>query len=244
MLSRAGEEIDRTAAISLLAQHFQTDDPDSPHVAAEEFLDQQELRSGLLVRRGGSAYRFVHLTFQEYLAAWHLAGRDLAQVLEEIGPHLREPTWFETLQLLGGALANRPDEYLDRYLGWLLERAGTTIQDQAPVIALAGNIVRDTHAVAALTRRTTGRYEELLRETFDAFSTGSRVPKQTQLELLEALGRLGASVKDQLVSATRSRLLDVRRRALEMLVPTCPTMTCLPWTTFWTTGARSRSGRT
>ena len=218
-LSRAGEEIDRAAAVALLARHFQTDEADSPHSAAEEFLDQQELRSGLLVRRGGSAYRFVHLTFQEYLAAWHLAGSDLAQVLDEIGPHLREPTWFETLQLLGGALANRPDEYLDRYLGWLLDRAGTTIQEKAPVIALAGNIVRDTQAVAALTPGTTARYEQLLRETFDAFSAESRVPRQTQLELLEALGRLGASVKDQLVSATQSRLLDVRRRALEMLVP-------------------------
>jgi hypothetical protein len=219
MLGRAGEEIDRAAAVGLLARHFRTHEADSPQAAAEEFLDRQELRSGLLVRRGALAYRFVHLTFQEYLAAWHLAGRDLAQVLGEIEPHLREPTWFETLQLLGGALANRPDEYLDRYLGWLLDRAGATIAEQAPVIALAGNIVRDTQAVAALTPATTARYEQRLRETFDAFSAGSRVPRQTQLELLEALGRLGASVKDQLVSATHSRLLDVRRRAVEMLVP-------------------------
>ena len=218
MLIRTGEEIDRRAAVELLARHFPAaEEGDLPHAAAEDFLDEQELRSGLLVRRG-STYHFVHLTFEEYLAAWYLAARDLEQVLIEIRPHLRAPTWFETLQLLGGALANRSDELLDRYLMWLLVQAGTTIQDQAPIIALAGNIVRDTRAVAALMPTTTARYEGLLQQTFGAFAPDSRVPKQTQLELLEALGRLGAPVKDQLRSATRSRLLDVRRRALAMLV--------------------------
>ena len=211
--------LDRAAVLDLLERHFRADDADLARVKAEHFLDQQELRSGLLVRRGGSTYGFVHLTFEEYLAAWHLANRELDVVLDEIALYIREPTWFETLQLLGGALANRSDEGVDRYAGWLLERVGSTIQEQAPVIALVGNIVRDTQSITTLKPETAQRYEDLLQGTFAAFSPRSRVPKQTQLELLEALGDVGRSVKDQLVSATRSRLLDVRRRALEMLVP-------------------------
>ncbi|AGL15195.1 signal transduction protein [Actinoplanes sp. N902-109] len=220
ILSHSDEEIDRGAVVELLEPHFRdSSSAGSSRALAERFLDRQELRSGLLVRRRMSSYRFVHLTFQEYLAAWFLAGRDLASTLTVIAPHLRDPKWFEALQLLGGALANRSDEYLDRYVGWLLDQVGDGIREQAPVIALAANIVRDTHTMAKLSSAMQARYEALLRETFDAFEPDSRVPKQTQLELLEALGGLGASVKDLLVSATRSRLLDIRRRAVEMLVP-------------------------
>jgi hypothetical protein len=96
---------------------------------------------------------------------------------------------------------------------------GAGVREQAPVIALVANIVRDTHTVATLRTATCDRYEELLRDTLHAFTAESRVPKQTQLDLLEALGALGASVRHHLMSATGSRLLDVRRRALEMLVP-------------------------
>jgi energy-coupling factor transporter ATP-binding protein EcfA2 len=222
ILSRSDEEIDRGAVIALLEPHFSESadpDPDTSRRRAEHFLDRQELRSGLLVRRRMASYRFVHLTFQEYLAAWFLASRDLGSTLTTIEPHLRDPKWFEALQLLGGALANRSDEGLDRYVDWLLDRVGETVREQAPVIALAANIVRDTQSVANLSSGTQARYESFLRKTFHAFEPDSRVPKQTQLELLEALGGLGASVKDQLLAATGARLLEIRRRAVEMLVP-------------------------
>ena len=220
ILSRSDEEeIDQAAVINLLEPHFRTSEGDNSELKAQRFLDRQELRSGLFVRRRGSSYRFVHLTFQEYLAAWYLANRDIKWTLEAVTLHIREARWFETLQLLGGALANRSDEYLDQYVLWLLDHAGVAIREQAPVIALVANIVRDTQAVAGLSTDTRGRYESLLRETLHAFAPSSRIPKQTQLDLLEALAGLGASVKDHLISATGSRLLDVRRRALEILVP-------------------------
>ncbi len=219
IISRSDEELDRAAAIEILAPHFAQDERADPKALAERFLERQELRSGLLVRRGIASYRFVHLTFLEYLAAWHLASRDLSKTLEIIALHFREPKWFETLQLLGGELANRSDEHLDKFVSWLLDSAGDTVREQAPVIALAANIVRDTHAVASIGPKTREQYDNLLCATFDAFTPNSKVPKQVQLDLLVALGNLGASVKDQLISATGSRLLDVRRRALAMLIP-------------------------
>jgi HEAT repeats len=45
------------------------------------------------------------------------------------------------------------------------------------------------------------------------------VPDKTQLEILEALGQLGAAVKPHLIDATKSGLYAVRRRAIEMLLP-------------------------
>ena len=45
------------------------------------FLERQELKSGLLVSRNEQSYRFVHLTFQEYLAAWHLANQEFDQIV-------------------------------------------------------------------------------------------------------------------------------------------------------------------
>jgi len=45
------------------------------------------------------------------------------------------------------------------------------------------------------------------------------VPDKTQLEILEALGQLGAAVREHLINATKSGLYTVRRRAIEMLLP-------------------------
>ena len=45
------------------------------------------------------------------------------------------------------------------------------------------------------------------------------MPDKTQLEILEALGQLGAAVKEHLIDATKSGLYAVRRRAIEMLLP-------------------------
>jgi hypothetical protein len=219
LLDLRDEDIGRTAVIKLLEPHFSARAGEFAREEAGHFLDEQELRSGLLVNRHSRTYQFVHLTFQEYLAAWHLANRDLPETLEIVRGHLRDPKWFETLQLLGGELANRSDEYLDRYVAVILAEAGETIRERAPVIALCANIVRDTQAVAGLSRAAQSRYEALVRDTFDAFLPSSRVPDVIQLDLLEALRGVGAPAKEQLIAATRSRLLNVRRRALMILIP-------------------------
>ena len=50
-----------------------------PHQAeeiAESLLDYANCEAGLLCERGLGRYGFFHLTFEEYLAAYHLARRD------------------------------------------------------------------------------------------------------------------------------------------------------------------------
>ncbi len=186
---------------------------------AEWFLDRQELRSGLLVSRRAQSYQFVHLAFQEYLAAWQLSNLDFDNVAEIIKARLRMAKWFETLQLLGGQWAKDSDERANRYVKWLLDNRGATINEQAPVVALCANIVKDISGVAELKPQTRTTFKEAVEATLDAFRKASGVPPKTQLEILEALGQLGAAVKSHLIDATKASLFPVRRRAIEMLLP-------------------------
>jgi hypothetical protein len=131
---------------------------------------------------------------------------------------IREPQWFETLQLLGGEVAKNSDEKLNDYVFYLLQQIGDTIAEQAPVIALCANILSDIKGVAEIKTSTRQLYESSLENTLDAFKPNSGVPATTQLEVLEALAELGSSVKNHLVLATKSSYYPVRSRALDLLV--------------------------
>ena len=83
---------------------------------------------------------------------------------------------------------------------------------------MCANVVRDATGVAAVSAETGAEFDAALQRTLLAFEEASGVPWRVQLEILEALGKLGAMVKEHLVAATRSRNFQVRSRALEMLV--------------------------
>lgn len=224
ILSQDGDrdEVTKADLIVLLTPRFIDQGAATTEQAAARadlFLDRQELRSGLLVSRRAQSYRFVHLTFQEYLAAWQLSNLEFDRVTERIQPRLRSAKWFESLQLLGGEWAKQSDEKLDRYVAWLLEQQGTTIAQRAPVIALCANIVKDIAGVSELKPQTRQTFRAGLEATLDAFRKGSGVSPKTQLEILEALGQLGGAVKKHLIDATKASLFQVRRRAIEMLLP-------------------------
>jgi hypothetical protein len=219
------EEITRQEVIELLIPRFVdrgADDAEKAEADANTFLERQELRSGLLVSRMAHRYRFVHLTFQEYLAAWHLSTRELTEAKQLIQPNLREPEWFETLQLLGAELGKRSDESLDSYVAYLLDQLGTTISEQAPIIALCANIINDVAGVAEVTPTTRRRFQEALKNTLGAFQGDSGVSAKTQLEILAPLANLGAAVKEHLISATKSAYYPVRSAALSFLAPHLP----------------------
>lgn len=222
MLHEEKDEINKKQLIQLLKEPMMNKyklDEEAALLEAETFLDQQELRSGLLVSRD-RASRFVHLTFQEYLAAWRLKSRrDYWQV---ILPHLREQRWFETLQLLGGLLARDSDEDLWEYLDNLLANLGENIVERSQTIALCANIVRDTQETAGLRVSTRQTYEAALRDTLGVFEPKERVPENIQKEVLDALAKLGRPVKDQLIRATQSQYRAVRSKAVEYLVPHLP----------------------
>jgi hypothetical protein len=216
------DEANKADLVKMLAPRF-IDRGASDHEQAESraslFLDRQEVRSGLLVSRREQSYRFVHLTFQEYLTAWHLSNQEFEDVILAVQPRIRQQKWFETLQLLGSEWGKKSDEKLDRYITWLLQHQGKAIADRAPVIALCANIVKDTSGIAELKPETRTAFRQAVKGTLDVFRRRSGIPAFTQLEILEALGTLGAAVKPHLLDATKSGLFQVRRRAIEMLLP-------------------------
>lgn len=81
---------------------------------ARSFLDSVHKYSNLLVERGQRQYGFMHLTFEEMLAAYgiYLKGQlDLRHSLAIIRQHLTEPAWRETILLavgLWGLAKNQP----------------------------------------------------------------------------------------------------------------------------------------
>lgn len=215
------EETTRDSVINLLVPRFLdrgAENRERAEYQAEAFLDNQELKSGLLVSRRTKSCRFVHLTFQEYLAAWNLANQSIEDVKKIISEKLREPHWFETLQLLGGELAKNSDEKLDEYISYLLDNIGDEIAEQAPIIALCANVLSDVKGVANIKADTKERYTIALKGTLDTFQPDSLVPPKTQLEVLNALAQLGASVKEHLIQATKSSYFQVRSEALKMLI--------------------------
>ena len=79
---------------------------------AREFLESVRKYSNLLVERGEGQYGFIHLTFEEALAAYGLvsAGQvDRSKTFAYIQDHLTDPAWRETILLSVGVagLINR-----------------------------------------------------------------------------------------------------------------------------------------
>jgi formylglycine-generating enzyme required for sulfatase activity len=100
----------------LFFERLQVPDPSAACRILEHVL---RMEAGLLVARSDSAFAFPHLSFQEYLAACHLAGqpnmRDLAYAVWQSDDRER---WRKTLVLLAGRLAAQ-DKATDQGLLWL-----------------------------------------------------------------------------------------------------------------------------
>jgi hypothetical protein len=94
---------------------------------AQEFLDDEEVDSGIIVSRAGEI-RFWHLTFQEYLAARAIAGQpDSAQhELLLTGNKIYKAEWREVALLLGGVLrVKQGQDKVDGLITAILKRLGT-----------------------------------------------------------------------------------------------------------------------
>jgi len=84
---------------------------ESPERAAEgarHFLDLISRQTGLLLERGEGVFGFLHLTFQEYLAALEISKRgqlSRQKTVDLLRPHLYDPAWREVILLTAGHIA-------------------------------------------------------------------------------------------------------------------------------------------
>jgi formylglycine-generating enzyme required for sulfatase activity len=107
---------------------------------ASQFLDYVDLRSGLLVGRGGepgkpSTYSFAHRTFQEYLAGCYLvnqrnAVRDLLALAEE-PEYWSLAVEFGSEEILFNGRTESQNDVLDLAYGLLAEKRKTTSSRRA-----------------------------------------------------------------------------------------------------------------
>jgi formylglycine-generating enzyme required for sulfatase activity/energy-coupling factor transporter ATP-binding protein EcfA2 len=92
---------------------------------AQGFVESVRRYSNLLVERGPNQYGFLHLTFEEMLAAYGLYQKgqlDLQESLMLIQSHLTDPAWRETILLAVGVwgLANRQPRVAGRVVEAML----------------------------------------------------------------------------------------------------------------------------
>ena len=93
--------------------HRKKAEPDEAEDEAKHFLEYIRQTTGVLLERGTELYAFVHLTFQEYFAAYDIYRRcrgDVEKVWKEISPHLHDSHWREVILLLIAKLSSEYDE--------------------------------------------------------------------------------------------------------------------------------------
>ncbi len=129
--------------------------------ATERFLQNVAERSGLLMARGEGVYAFSHLTFQEYLAAVEIAGRDdyVAYTLARSG----QEWWREVVLLEAGYLSTQSKARTTRLIRTLAERK----EEPEPYynLVLAAECVRDVgenRVEGALYRQIVAQLQEEL----------------------------------------------------------------------------------
>jgi hypothetical protein len=188
-------QVRRRWAAECIADGFR-DEPDRTAriAAAESFLADEELDSGIVVARGDDL-RFWHLTFQEYLAARALAACTDQQRRERLLATDKRfrPEWRETFLLLAGVLHRHGMERVDDMLRVVLDQipADAPLADRARCAGLLGAAVRDLSPVKY--RPNDARYERLLEQVlgiFDAQQSRS-VPIQDAIAAADALGQAG-----------------------------------------------------
>ena len=88
--------------------------------AVNRFLSVVQERTGLLGEYGMGVYRFSHLTFQEYLTALAVAGRDdyVAYTMER----MEDPWWREVILLEAGHLSAQSRERTTRLIQAIADR--------------------------------------------------------------------------------------------------------------------------
>ncbi|RPH55981.1 MAG: NACHT domain-containing protein, partial [Chloroflexi bacterium] len=156
---------------------------------AETFLQSVRLHSNLLVERGEGQYGFIHLTFEEALAAHGLvaAGQiDRRKSLEVIHNHLTDPAWRETILLAVGVwgLLHRQPLVAGEVVRSML-KMDCTGGDACQNVLLAGNCLEDV-GEAGLGRSAAG-------EVLDALTAACldrALPPATQRDAGFILGRL------------------------------------------------------
>ena len=100
------DEMETHIAENLVARRRES--PEQAIKSARRFLDLVSRQTGLLLERGEGVFGFLHLTFQEYLAALEVSNRgqlSRQETVDLLHPHLYDAAWREVTLLTVGHIA-------------------------------------------------------------------------------------------------------------------------------------------
>jgi formylglycine-generating enzyme required for sulfatase activity len=188
-------QIGKGRAAELIAPQFRDRSKTERLRNARQFLDEEEVDSGIVVSRGAEV-RFWHLTFQEFLAARAVAGLEEADQLEllfDTGT-LYRPEWREVLLLLAGTLLVKQgrakvDGLFRAVLGRLEGKPSLT--DWALCAGLLGAILSDLRPLRY--DPPDRRYQDVMDAVLGIFDPGisEALNLRVRLEAAEALSQAG-----------------------------------------------------
>ncbi len=155
---------------------------------ARRFLADVRHHSGLLLERGPDEYGFIHLTFEEYLAAAAIALRhqgDAAAIAKELAGHVGEAPWHEIIRLTVGYVGLV--QQMDRVAGGIVQAlAAEQPGPPGEAVVLAGEAVVDA-CEAGVDADNRARVRDALVVTM----RGTEIPGKLRRRAGWLLGRLG-----------------------------------------------------
>jgi len=158
---QAGATLDETALRAILGPVFRERGEES---LLDSFLATIRQRGGLLEERG-DRFQFMHLTFQEYLAAQFLARQWTEQEPDFLAEAVRDEWWRETLLLTTGSLgAPVPYERRRAFIAALCELEGSMDARLAAAELAASGLGDLTDPEPALRAMAQARLAALLRD--------------------------------------------------------------------------------
>jgi hypothetical protein len=186
-------QVSKGRAADMLAPQFDAVPEPRRRQIAQEFVEQEEVDSGIVVSRG-SEIRFWHLTFQEYLAARAIAGlADKAQQnLLLTAERIYKPEWREVALLLGGVLHKQGKDKMDGLVSALLEKGECpSLAQQVRCAGLLGAMVRDLRPFNY--QPADPRYQRTMDAVLGIFDVDKAydIEFSVRLEAAEALGQAG-----------------------------------------------------
>ncbi len=170
---------------------------------AQSFVDLMHYETGLLQERGYRRYGFMHLTFEEYLAARALLESVVVDDPDDI-IHRRctDPRWREVLRLTVSAASQREAQHLILHM----LNAPTTPETAGRPVVLAGECLLDIGRNSATQHAWSAVLDHLL-----ALLENPQIALATRLEGGLVLGKLGDP-----------RLLDLRTGTAAAAPYWCP----------------------
>jgi formylglycine-generating enzyme required for sulfatase activity len=181
-------QINKRDAAEFLAGEFGGAIPE-----VEDLLERETQDAGIVVSVGNDL-KFWHLSFQEYLAAFELAGLSETEQIKRVvsSGSLYRPEWRETMGLLGGVLLKQGEAKVEGLFRAILDRLGDPpkLPDQARCAALLGAMMRDLSRMG-YTPKTPG-YESTVKAAMRIFDAAAEpIDIETRVEAADALGQVG-----------------------------------------------------